>query len=66
LAKTITYEIVTTVSEFSVNYLFVRELATAAGLTGFSVVISPLVYYLHEEIWDRDAAKPQRASLARA
>jgi uncharacterized membrane protein len=65
LAKTITYEIVTTVSEFSVNYLFVRELATAAGLTGFSVVISPLVYYLHEEIWDRDAAKSLRASLAR-
>ena len=52
LAKTATYEVVTGVSEFSVNYLFVRDLATAAGLTAFSVVISPLVYYVHEKAWD--------------
>jgi uncharacterized membrane protein len=58
LAKTVTYEGVTGVSEFSVNFLFVRDLATAAGLTGFSLVISPIVYYLHEKAWDYyDASK---------
>jgi uncharacterized membrane protein len=58
LAKTVTYEGVTAVSEFSVNYLFVRDLAAAAGLTAFSVVISPFIYYVHEKAWDYyDAAK---------
>jgi uncharacterized membrane protein len=52
LAKTVTYEGVTTVSEFSVNYLFVRDLAAAAGLTAFSMVIAPLVYFVHEKAWD--------------
>lgn len=58
LAKTVTYEIVTAVSEFSANYVFVRDLAAAAGLTAFSIVISPFVYYVHEKAWDYyDAAK---------
>jgi uncharacterized membrane protein len=52
LAKTVTYEIVTGASEFSANYLFVRDLAAAAGLTAFSIVIAPLVYYVHEKAWD--------------
>jgi uncharacterized membrane protein len=60
LAKTVTYEGVTAVSEFGVNYLFVRDLATAAGLTAFSIVISPFVYYVHEKAWDYyDATKPR-------
>jgi uncharacterized membrane protein len=58
VAKTVTYEGVTAVSEFGVNYLFVRDLAAAAGLTAFSVVIAPIVYYVHEKAWDYfDAAK---------
>jgi uncharacterized membrane protein len=52
LAKTVTYEAVTGVSEFSVNYLFVRDLAAAAGLTAFSIAIAPIVYYVHEKAWD--------------
>lgn len=60
LAKTATYEVVTTVSEFGANYLFVRDLAAAAGLTAFSIVIAPFVYYVHEKAWDfYDAAKAQ-------
>jgi uncharacterized membrane protein len=58
LAKTVTYEGVTAVSEFGVNYLFVRDLADAAGLTAFSIVVSPFVYYVHEKAWDYyDATK---------
>jgi uncharacterized membrane protein len=52
LAKTATYEVVTAVSEFGANYLSVRDLAAAAGLTAFSVVIAPFVYYVHEKAWD--------------
>jgi uncharacterized membrane protein len=51
-AKTVTYEVVTGVSEFGANYFFVRDLAAAAGLTAFSMVIAPFVYYLHEKGWD--------------
>ena len=51
-AKTVTYEGVTAVSEFGVNYLFVRDLAAAAGLTAFSIVVAPIVYYVHEKAWD--------------
>jgi uncharacterized membrane protein len=49
VAKTVTYEAVTGVSEFGANYFFIRDVAAAAGLTVFSRVIAPLVYYVHEK-----------------
>jgi uncharacterized membrane protein len=66
LAKTVTYEGVTAVSEFGVNYLFVRDLAAAAGLTAFSIVISPFVYYVHEKAWDYYDSTKARSSAASA
>jgi uncharacterized membrane protein len=64
VAKTATYEVVTGVSEFGVNYLFVRDLAAAAGLTTFSIVISPFVYYVHEKAWDYyDAVKARSPAV---
>jgi uncharacterized membrane protein len=66
LAKTVTYEGVTAVSEFGVNYLFVRDLASAAGLTVFSMVISPFVYYVHEKAWDYYDATKARSPAAPA
>ena len=68
VAKTLTYEVVTGVSEFGANYFFVRDLAAAAGLTAFSIVIAPFVYYVHEKAWDHyDAtkARPSPAAPAR-
>ena len=64
LAKTVTYEGVTAVSEFGVNYLFVRDLA--AGLTAFTIVISPFVYYVHEKAWDYYNATKARSPAAPA
>lgn len=59
-AKTATYEGVTAVSEFSANYYFVRDFAAAAGMTAFSMVIAPVVYYIHEKAWDHyDTANAQ-------
>jgi uncharacterized membrane protein len=66
LAKTVTYEGVTGVSEFTVNYLFVRDLAAAAGLTAFSIVIAPFVYYVHEKAWDYYDAVKGRSRAAPA
>jgi uncharacterized membrane protein len=66
VAKTATYEVVTGVSEFTVNYLFVRDLAAAAGLTAFSIVISPFVYYVHEKAWDYYDATKARSPAAPA
>ena len=67
LAKTVTYEVVTAVSEFSANYLFVRDLAAAAGLTAFSIVIAPFVYYVHERGWDYyDTTKVRSSPVAPA
>jgi uncharacterized membrane protein len=59
-AKTVTYEGVTGVSEFAVNFLFVRDLAAAAGLTAFSMAIAPVVYYVHEKLWDYYGATKAR------
>jgi uncharacterized membrane protein len=54
------------VSEFSVNYLFVRDLVAAAGLTAFSVAIAPVVYYVHEKAWDYFEATKSRSPAAPA
>ncbi len=64
LAKTVTYEGVTGVSEFAVNFLFVRDLAAAAGLTAFSMAIAPVVYYVHEKLWDFYGATKARPATA--
>jgi uncharacterized membrane protein len=66
LAKTVTYEAVTAVSEFGANYFFIRDLAAAAGLTAFSIVIAPLVYYVHEKAWDYYDATKARSPAAPA
>jgi uncharacterized membrane protein len=65
-AKTVTYEAVTGVSEFAVNYFFIGNVAAAAGLTAFSIVIAPLVYYVHEKGWDYYDATKGRSSAAPA
>ncbi len=66
LAKTVTYEGVTAVSEFVVNYLFVGDPAAAAGLTAFSILASPFVHYAHERAWDYYDATKVRSPAAAA
>ena len=52
IAKTITYRIVVTGLDFTVNYVVIGELATAAGLSTFNMVAGPLFYLGHEAIWN--------------
>src|SRR5260370_2161578 len=52
IAKTITFRIIVTTLDFTTNYIVIGELATAAGLSTFNLVVGPVVYLVHETAWD--------------
>lgn len=56
LAKTITFRTIATIFDFTVNYVVVRDVATAAGLAAFGFFIGPFVYFAHEKVWDHFGA----------
>jgi uncharacterized membrane protein len=68
VAKTITFRVFTTVTEFTTNYLVVGDAATAATLTAFGFVLGPFIYLGHEKVWElADAPKspaPRRLAPA--
>jgi uncharacterized membrane protein len=49
LAKTITFRTIASVMDFAVNYVVVRDVATALGLSAFGFVVGPFVYFAHEK-----------------
>ncbi len=52
-SKTVTFRVISTGLDFGWNYLLLGEVATAASLTGFSLIAAPTFYFLHETIWNR-------------
>jgi uncharacterized membrane protein len=52
LAKTVTFRVIASIFDFTVNYVVVRDVATAAGLSAFGFVLGPFVYFGHEKAWD--------------
>src|SRR5271163_4957159 len=52
IAKTITFRVIVTALDFTANYVVIDELAAAAGLSAFALVVGPLFYFLHELAWD--------------
>jgi len=62
LAKTITFRTIATVVDFTANYVVVRDLATAAGLSAFGFFVGPFVYLGHEKAWDYFATRAEHAS----
>jgi len=52
LAKTITFRTFATIMDFTTNYVVVRDVATAAGLSAFAFFVGPFVYLGHEKLWD--------------
>jgi uncharacterized membrane protein len=52
IAKTITFRVVVTTLDFTMNYLVIGEVATAAGLSTFNLVVGPLFYLSHEAAWN--------------
>ena len=52
LAKTVTFRTIATVMDFTTNFVVIGDLATAAGLSAFGLVLGPFVYLGHEAAWD--------------
>ena len=52
VAKTITFRIIVTALDFTSNYVVLGEVATAAGLSAFALVVGPLFYLGHEAAWN--------------
>jgi uncharacterized membrane protein len=63
IAKTITYRIIVTTLDFTVNYIVIGEVATAAGLSAFALVVGPLFYLAHEAAWNRFGDADKRVDL---
>jgi uncharacterized membrane protein len=53
LAKTITFRTIATTMDFTVNFVVVADLATAAALSASGFILGPFVYFGHEWVWDR-------------
>ncbi len=62
LIKTVTFRVIVTSIDFSVNYIVIGNVATAAGLSAFSLAIGPLFYFLHETAWNYYGANAARAA----
>jgi uncharacterized membrane protein len=52
IAKTITYRVIVTGLDFTVNFVVIGELGTAAGLSTFNMIAGPLSYLGHEAVWN--------------
>jgi len=66
LAKTVTFRAIATVMDFTVNYVVVRDVASAAVLSASGFFLGPFVYYGHEKLWDYFAARqPNMVALPR-
>ncbi len=52
VAKTVTFRIIITAVDLTVNYVVIGELAAAAGLTTVSLVVNPFFYFAHETAWN--------------
>jgi uncharacterized membrane protein len=63
IAKTITYRLIVTTLDFTVNYVVIGEVATAAGLSAFALVVGPLFYFAHEAAWNRFGDADKRVDL---
>jgi uncharacterized membrane protein len=63
IAKTITFRIIVTSLDFTVNYVVIGELTTAAGLSAFSLVVGPLFYLAHETAWNHFGDADKRVDL---
>lgn len=62
LIKTVTFRVIVTSIDFTVNYIVIGNVTTAAGLSAFSLVVGPVFYFLHETAWNYYGANAARAA----
>lgn len=53
IAKTITYRILITVSTFVITYYMTGQIELTFGITLVASVVSTLIYFIHERIWNQ-------------
>jgi len=63
LMKTVTFRVFATVSEFTTNYVFVRDVPTALALSAFGVIAGPFLYLGHEKAWEYYGSRQTRVRL---
>lgn len=63
IAKTITFRVIVTSLDFTVNYVVLGEFATAAGLSAFALVVGPVFYLVHETAWNYFGDADKRVDL---
>jgi uncharacterized membrane protein len=64
VAKTITFRVIATTLDFTWNYLVIGELGAAAGLSGLSLVVGPVFYFVHETGWSHFGRPVERRAGA--
>ena len=64
IAKTITFRIIVTTLDFTVNYVVLGEFATAAGPSAFALFAGSLFYLGHETAWNYFGVADKRVDLA--
>lgn len=62
--KTITFRTIVTSLDFTSNYLVIGNLASAAGLSAFSLVAGPFFFFLHEILWRKYGPAEANAEIA--
>ena len=53
IAKTISWRVVATVSNFFVVLVFTGELALSIGVGAATAIVNIIFYYAHERIWNK-------------
>lgn len=55
LVKTVVWRIVVFIADFSIAYFFTKDLDLSTKLAFTKVVISFMLYFIHERAWNRVA-----------
>lgn len=57
ILKTISYRIFSTITTFSLIFLFTRNVALGIGISTTDLIIKSFLYYIHERVWHKRMEK---------
>lgn len=53
IAKTIGWRLIVLVLDFSIAYIFLKDLSIATSFAIVKLVVATFAYYIHERIWNK-------------
>jgi uncharacterized membrane protein len=62
-AKTITFRVIASTTDFATNYFVVRDVGSALILSASGFILGPFVYFGHEKAWDYFSTPQEGAHL---